>query len=49
MNERTPFPLNRKQFPLTVIKDSFIIFIHEMKKLFPVEGICEKLAQIGPH
>ena len=49
MNERTPFPLNRKQFPLTVVKDSFIIFIHEMKKLFPVEGICEKLAQIGPH
>ena len=43
MNERISFPLNRKSvLPLTVIKDSFKMYFHEMEKLLPVERIFEE-------
>ena len=32
--------------PLAVIKDSFKIYFHEMKKLLPVKGLFEKLEQV---
>ena len=43
MNERILFPLKRNPLPLTVIKDLFKIYIHEIEKLLPVERIFDKL------
>ena len=47
MNERILFPLKRNPLPLTVIKDLFKIYIHEIEKLLPVERIFEKLGKNG--
>ena len=45
MNERILFPLKRNPLPLTVIKDLFKIYIHEIEKLLPVERIFDKLGK----
>ena len=49
VNERILFPLKGKMLPLAVIINLFKKFFQEMKKLLPMEGIFEILAQNGFH